>query len=1426
MAFEYIRFFGFIFRLVGNDYRFYPSVPTYVKSFSLDISPSNGPSKNVEIRRLYIETHYDVTLRFACPFSVQFDEQFSNQLNRLVGTPKSVLNNTDTKLELVKQSVRTDPTGLEVDIGPFKFGTFGGRVSVAEGGDGLRDFWISTNQDEALLDSDDLPLTMQLNSHAQFRLFNASNKKLVAEFRHIPFSLSTRLGIQPSLLKRWQVNQQDLDVEQMLHGIDLLFTQDKRDATPLYLHPFLKEQNGQTHTVAALGLDCAALELHLTRNNSPNNPLKIDSIVAFPTGDKSLHTYGHVANTRDGYHRWHISEPVELAIRVAEKNDYHGLLLKTQDLPIAAKKVYLNADILGLRREVKLSTEGEAKIQFSSELDATTQNDHVANEINKQVTTPYFADNLKTILINRPGIALSASGNEVNSWHFANPSTSYEVYFPVCPDEAMMSQTGNEVTALHTLCNQTYQPLLSSNDKVTHESNLVIGGKPTDTSPMSRPSLRELFRGVNLKTPQILTSRSGDSSVMAAPGLGAHINKYNFGNYVVTKTWQEGQIPEYIPIVVEKDGNIADSTMAELSNGFPMDPAYSGNGQNISVSSLTLSDGLSIEGSDSHLVGVVKLGKETTLLEILEKEKVSPREYNEDTDVSLKNQLPRKLMTPSWTGIILFQQALDLSSFPLLDSLLPAGFKLKLRFVALSPDRNSHFSTYGLVSWINPRLGSPATEPSIDSSEELLVQMAQVEITWAARKLTRFMTLTRIKYRSFAGARKSKTAGGTTPTCVNVLGSIDKETEEIRFLAQANEPITLLDKDGPGVGPINQIYIKQIEVTRIGNKTSFDVDGDVDLQPFEILGSGDWKFDDGDKIRFGGLKFSFLNNLELEGNWLSMNYPSLQFDFTKGWKIADFGSFNLDLKRIGYDTADSKFDWGNLLPVIDSTEWHPPSMRLGLQLNLGKLPFLSQNPFKDLIFDFELALPFEGEGASLNFTKIDWPNCRLYIRALGFNKLNLKLMRFLEITAEKVELKNEDGHPLWLYLQELRLKILNKTLIDDFTFGHYWSEEQRGFIGLLGPNDLPSFSLVTIDWLLVGRNLLLNGNDNDDLIKAIVSIEPNETSFKDDIYKAYKENALIPSNSGHVGEWVFAAGFRMFDEFLIGKFLFHDGAYYGLAIEGPFLKKWFGYELAISVLYIVKERPEEDMFRLSLRVPSVSLGGMAFNGGVIVIEVQMNGGFLLDMGYPWLATNGERQWERGFGVMLSGLMGRGGCFIAKRSSIRTRTIGGARPGKLTLLEGGQAAMVGIGRDFRAGPLRVTAYAGIYYTCEGGLLFFTPDGNKRRLDLVGLRLSGSIGIQARGIAELDWWVISIRVEVVAGAEARLTLFWGALEHHQPGSADLPAVINGDQNRIGVRVDFVLYARVSAKACIGSGWLKVCKGISVGVSMPYQTTLYLS
>ena len=1427
-----IRFFGLNFTLKDNSYQFSTAKHSFIDEVhGLDIKPGRGAKNNIQINLLHFTTTKGVTFRFSCSSEVTFQPQRRRGLRDFIATPLKVSSKNKALFELNIESPQKLSSGLIVNLGPLQLGESACKLVLSTGGDGLRDFWVQTQRTHDLLDAQDAPLSIDCNRRSLLRVYHSSSSKnLALQAKQNPFTLTTHVGQDANLDKRWQASRLNLDVDDLQQSLTLSFREDRRDKALLPLHPFSKNINGETHTLPSMAVDAQSLEITATRSRQVSRVMHITDITAIPKAEAYLHTYALVMNALNNmssnitHHCWRVTKRLPLALRVEDHDGLpKGLLLRYQRTSTALLKKSANAEILGLRREVKLDCETDVALKFDNSIFYRKRFDQFSRSLVRIVTTPYLEVEATSLQINRPGIALKQpQRDDITSWQFIKPGeTPHTVKFPVCPDEAMTSGDGNVIDRFLRNCNASYSGLDSDNLTVTHESGLNIQGNLREGQQQSRPGLNSLFTSINDENDEgVLTP-----ATLAPPALGTHQNRFSFGSYEFAHEWEVGEIPEYIPLLADENGVLSAGLRGELLNEFPMDPEYSSGDQNIAITELTTHQGLDRNNNDGHLVGIIKLGKEDDLFTILRKEQVTASEITNNDDGGLTKLLPEKLQQKAWTGLILFEQVLDLSSFPLLGSLFPENFNLNLRYLAVSAEQQGKFSTYGSVNWQNPELNNPHNRPDDDKKSELRVQMAKVELTWAARKLTTFMTETRIDYLSFAGGRKPQRNGSPDLTRVDIIGSIDRNTKEIRFLAQANKPIPLFDEDGDGIGPLKQAYIQKVEITRTNGKTDFNVDGDVELQEYD-LGSL-WSFENGDKLRSDGLKFGFQDNLGLSGDWFEFDYPSLRFDFAKGWNLLDLDDVAVDLIRIGFDSSANDFDWNSLLPVLDGDDWDAPAMRLGLELNLGKLPLLSSDSLKDLIFDFELSLPFgKDRNGDTDYLSIDIENCRLSVQALGFDKLNLKLMRFLEISADNLQLESKNNI-LWLFLQGLKLKILNKTLIEDFTLGHYWGDQQTGFIGLLN-DQFPTLPLIDIDWLLIGRNLLLNGNNNNDLLKAIVSVDPNPRPLKQEIREAFEQNALIPSgNANNIGEWVFAAGFNMFQGFLAGKLLFHDDVYYGLALDGPFLREWFGYDLGISILYIKQESTEEDIFRLSLRVPSISLGGIAFNGGVVAFEIQMNGGFMVDIGFPWLTDAGERYWERGFGVMLGGVMGRGGCYLAKRSNVRSGNVAeGERQGKVTLVEGGYAAMVGFGGEYRSGPLNVSAYAGVYFSCEGGILFFSPLDRPQSLELVGLRLSGAIGIQARGIAELNWWIISIRVEVVAGAEARLTVFWGALEDYQPGTPNLPAITNNQNARVGVSVDFVLYARVDARACIGKGIFKVCKSISVGVSMPYRTTLYLS
>lgn len=1409
VKFRRIRLFGLDFEYAAGKYHCV-NKPSYIKSIFAKIE--SGHASQILVKRLRVTTISDVVFHISIPSqSLRFRQQGN------IATPYGISKTASAMLHIGTVKTQNWPTGLELNIGPLKALSRKCFLSVIKDQNGLNDLWVDFHETHELLKDASLPIDVTLNANANIRPVFL-NDDLYLDGINTPFSAYTKLGVETSRIKQWNQESTRINATDLKDVINLSF-EDTDQETPFHLHPFSRIHKEKQHTLSAVGIDAESLAVSAETGESDAR-FKVTGISVQPNLNGYVHTYALSANNVHRYHRWRIHDPVKLAIRATtDLSSPSGFLLhKTDEAGTAVQEVNGEYPILGLRRELKIDS---SRVDALIVLDAsdTVAHPHLGEDISRSSTAPLFTFLLDNVSLNRPGIALTARKpfdpddplDDVIPWRFESDEDK-QYLVPICPDEAI-ADNGVQQTAFCRI-NAGYAQLDSRNTDVTHESSLRIEGLDRQGNE-SKPKLRRLFEPVEEQQPYT-SDEMPTTGAMAAPSLGAHSNTYNFGNYVITKEWQEGEVPEYVPLILQANGELANDTTAMLREGFALDPSYEGTDQDVRVRAEDLkkeNSGLAISGSSNRLIGIVKLGKEEALASILSKESVS--------DPKVSDELPSKLTEKAWTGLVLFEQLLDLSRFPLLASLLPKS-SLRLRYLGLSPDADNRdtFSTYGKAKWVNESEDNELSTPR-SRKEEFMAYMKRVELVWSSRSLVRFFSETVIKVRSFAGAG-NKNLNQNQYVDYRIYGTIDEETGRISFLATSDKPEALLEEP---VGPIKQASIKSIEITRDDTHTEFQVDGNVELEELKI---GEWPFKSGDGIKFKGLKFGFAENLDIKGKWLTLDYPSIQFDFAKGWKLFDFSGCKLELKSLGFDTDNNSFKGSNLIR-FDWNDWLDdiPSIRLGMNLNLGKMPMLSSSGCDSLTFGFDLGLPYK-DG---DFFNIDIGKPRFGVRALGFNKLDIKFMRFLELSARKVKLESKeydshDDKALWLTLIDLKLKILSTTLIDDLSFAHYWMGDKSGFVGLLGKDkgglDL---SFIKINWVLIGRDIRLNNEENQ-LLYDIVSISPAQTNLHSAILSASEKGLLIPEDNPEVGEWVFAAGIELFNGFLIGKFLFHDGAYYGLSIDGPMLREWFGYDLAMSVVYIVKNRPEEDMFRLSVRVPSIDLGGFSFNGGTIVIEVQMNGGFLLDLGYPWLDQNGERLWDRGFGMMLSGLMGKGGSFLAKRSTLRTRKLEGAKPGKLILIEGGIAAMVGIGGSFSAGPFRVSAYAGIYYAVEGSLLFFAPDGaSVLRLDLVGLRLSGAIGIQARGVGELNWWIISLRVEVVAGAEARLTVFWGALENHSPSTPDLPTDISVT-DRLYVQVDFVLYARASAKACIGSGWFKVCKSISAGVSMPYRQKLYLS
>ena len=800
-------------------------------------------------------------------------------------------------------------------------------------------------------------------------------------------------------------------------------------------------------------------------------------------------------------------------------------------------------------------------------------------------------------------------------------------------------------------------------------------------------------------------------------------------------------------------------------------------------------------------LGIVILTTRYSIAQIFAMEGIPDQLSDSDEQSFLNDILDPTVAAQGWTGLLLFHLALDFREFKILDQLVAGD--LHLAYLALTPQKDAQFSATGRVLWNNRE--APFVPPGEDDSLEVMFRLNRVDIAWRDRKLTRFHTDADATFHKILGLRNPP-ADSEGAIKLKILGSYDQNNGEIRFLGQLTQKLPIFSPEDD-FGPIQQIFISRAEIKASKDKVTLMLDGELVLKSIP-LGSIDIDISGIEVVRFKGLGIVFkdtsLNNRPF---WLSLSYPSIKLDLdARHFHLFDLDALQLKIRAIGVDFGGD-FDWNGLVPLL-SNDFDQRALHMVFRLKLMRLPALAAKAFDRLLFDFSLGLS-HGSGS--------WSRdkFRLSLKALGFEKLHLDLMRFLEIRAEGLEITAKTFPPdtrrvPWFDLENARIFILEHKVVDELTLSLFTLPNgESGFLGFLGEPFKNSW--FEVEWALVGKNLVIP-TELATQILAIDKLEDQGSQIRAGIKQAADANQLIPlsltDDKQPVGEWLFAGGLKILDGFLAGKFLFQDNAYYGMALWGKMFEEWFGYEFAISVLYVKGPRPEEDLFHLEVTMPRVTLPAFTFFGGVMAIDIGVNGSFMLDVGFPWLLPNGARMWHRTLGAIVGFFQGSGGFYITKRSLVRQQN-------EFLYVAGGYALQAGLGASFGGGGLTVWVRAGIYTIIEGTVVLKRGGGGIG--DLAGLKLSGALGILVQGAGELNWWIISVRIQVTASAEARITLLWRM-------NADGTVITNGS-NRARIALDFNLHASASARACLGSGWFKVCKGISVSVSMPFHHELEL-
>lgn len=191
---------------------------------------------------------------------------------------------------------------------------------------------------------------------------------------------------------------------------------------------------------------------------------------------------------------------------------------------------------------------------------------------------------------------------------------------------------------------------------------------------------------------------------------------------------------------------------------------------------------------------------------------------------------------------------------------------------------------------------------------------------------------------------------------------------------------------------------------------------------------------------------------------------------------------------------------------------------------------------------------------------------------------------------------------------------------------------------------------------------------------------------------------------------------------------------------------------------------------------------------VFRVEIHTDGGFLLDIGFPW-ENNFARSCQAEVGIFL----GSGGFYLGVTSAAAADLLqfaGGygyhapdsTELGKLRALRLGFAARVGIGRSFSIAILEAEASLTIFGGVEGAIAYL-PGGDLFHPTLYGLK--GYVGLMVDIHATVSFAIIRASAHVLAyadvGLEIRRVLAKNALGEHR--IVMLPVTVFGE---IGISI----------------------------------------
>lgn len=842
-------------------------------------------------------------------------------------------------------------------------------------------------------------------------------------------------------------------------------------------------------------------------------------------------------------------------------------------------------------------------------------------------------------------------------------------------------------------------------------------------------------------------------------------------------------------------------------------------------------------------LAILKIGRQRGIEQILQElAKFRPSSVNEaDVKAAIANVITSiketddHVMSPDWVGLIALTMPLDFSNFKALEHTIPLGGanSPRMDFLALSPKQPAagvaparDATLSAAVRWKSP-FADQSVKPGYDKDKsEVSFWPLKLDMRFRQSRLTVFRSEMQMEFRSFFGMGNPRQGATVENRQILLLGSAKRADPsnpdspvEFRFASEARDPIQIYPFGNAAAGDeesfLEGVWFKRLELADVpdgngGRATEVRVDGDLALcKPkagFNIAGEFFSKIG-GRRIAFRNLGIRLEGLAQLLPRMMEITYPSLAFNLDLPHVDLFGNALRMKLHQLALNWSGG-FEFPGFLDLgLQSPQWNPklPNVFFNGRIDFGSLPAFFARSLSGFSLELGLGLNFDPARASIGKGR------QIALRGFGFDGLNLDLLQFLQVSIERIALgpmNSQSGQAIGakLTVESATVKVLNYPIFDSAS-GGFFSLKDSGGDGLWAyfPEKKDKSLLFFFDWGFVAKNV-----DFDPSVAKLLLVPPlpNETIADaqkaqgkgKDLAKMWEENKVRPATDTAGRGWTFAAGMTVLDGALRGRALIQDSGFAGLTLWGEKLKEWFGYGFSFCGIYRKNITPGEDYFFISTTLPAVTIGTVHFMGGVVALEIYTSGDFMLDFGFPWNAPGGGREWRRTIGAIVTPGQASAGLYIRKREA--------TLPAGETMLSisAGFAVQWGLGAAFGGGVFKAWVRIGLYAILEGQVDLSVGSNSK----LLALVVAGAGGVLVEGEGSINWWVISVRVYVCASAEVRLELAWYSKDHpHTPHPHD-------EQVRLNLRAE--LYVSASAQACVGGGWFKVCRSITVGLTIP--------